>query len=448
MSAQQDMTKGKPIGMIIRFAIPMFIGTVFQQLYNMVDSIVVGRFVGAGALAAVGACAPAYSLIIALIMGLTVGASVIISQNFGAGDDEKVKQSYCSSLIVVFVAGILLMIIGLLVTIPLLRILGTPEELVADCSHYMWIMCIGILATCLYNGMAAFLRAIGNSVIPLVALIIASAMNIVLDLFFVLALGMGVPGVAIATILAQLVSGIFCLVYVNYKMPQYRLSWKEMRPQRDMVVDMIRIGAPAALSSSIVSISTMFLQRAVNAYGTDVIAAYTAGNRTEQICFCLSYAIGTAVGTFCGQNVGAKKLDRVIEGLHAGYIITLVYNVVIGAAAFIGAKYVLLIFTKDPVVIEIGIGLVRVTTLFAPVLGLVFVFQNFLRNVSDIKPTVWMSMAEVIARGALGFVFSALFGYAGIWWATPVGWTGSMLIGYARYRSGKWKEKCHLDEVV
>ncbi len=229
-------------------------------------------------------------------------------------------------------------------------------------------------------------------------------------------------------------------------MPQYHIQPKEFKVEKDMMKEMIRIGAPAALSSSIVSISTMFLQKAVNAYGTDVIAAYTAGNRTEQICFCLSFAIGSAVGTFCGQNVGAKRLDRVIQGLHAGYIITLTYNIVVGAAAFIGAKYVLMIFTNDTHVIQIGISLVRVTTLFAPVLGMVFVYQNFLRNVSDVKPTVWMSLAEVAARGCLGFVFSALFGYVGIWWATPVGWTGSMLIGYASYRSGRWKKKCHLAE--
>ncbi|MDD3403499.1 MAG: MATE family efflux transporter [Hespellia sp.] len=441
MSVQKDMTEGKPIGLIIRFAIPMFIGTVFQQLYNMVDSIVVGRFVGADALAAVGACAPSYSLIIALVMGLATGSSVIISQAFGSGDRKRTKSAYFSSLIVIFVTGVILTVVGLLVAVPLLKILGTPEVLIDDCKHYLWIMCIGIVATCLYNAMAGFLRAVGNSVIPLVALIIASIINVILDIFFVLVLGMGVPGVAVATILAQLVSGLYCLIYIECKMPQYHIQPKEFEVEKDMMTEMIRIGAPAALSSSIVSISTMFLQKAVNAYGTDVIAAYTAGNRTEQICFCLSFAIGSAVGTFCGQNVGAKRLDRVIQGLHAGYIITLAYNIVVGAAAFIGAKYVLMIFTTDANVIRIGIGLVRVTTLFAPVLGMVFVYQNFLRNVSDVKPTVWMSLAEVVARGCLGFVFSALFGYAGIWWATPVGWTGSMLIGYVSYRSGRWKER-------
>lgn len=443
---QQNMTVGKPMSLIIRFAIPMFIGSIFQQLYNMVDSIVVGRFVGASALASVGACGPAYNLIIALVMGLTTGASVIVSQNFGSQDDENVRKSYVSSMVLVMVTGIILTGIGLLTSRVLLQILGTPESIMDGCLSYMKIMCIGILATCLYNGMAAFLRALGNSVIPLAALILASLLNVVLDLLFVLGFGLGVPGVAVATILAQLISGIFCVVYMKCRVSQYWVKILDMKPNREMLLNMTRIGIPAAVSSSIVSISTMFLQKAVNAYGTDVIAAYTAGNRTEQICFCLSFAIGSAVGTFVAQNVGAGQKDRVIQGLRAGCLITLAYNIVVGVIAFVGAKYILAIFTTDSAVTEIGIGMIRVTVMFAPVLGLVFIFQNFLRNVSDVQPTVWMSLAEVVARGSLGFVFSAWFGYAGIWWATPVGWTGSAVIGFVRYKSGRWVEKSGVDK--
>lgn len=443
---QQDMTEGKPFWLIIQFAIPMFIGTLFQQLYNMVDSVVVGKFVGPEALAAVGACGPSYNLIIALITGLTTGASVIISQTFGSKNQQKVRKSYVASMELIFVTGILLTIIGIFVAKPLLIVLGTPADLMEGCESYLRIMVFGILATCLYNGLASFLRAIGNSMIPLVALIIASISNVILDICFVLGLRLGVLGVAIATILSQLISGIFCFIYIYIKEPQYHFQKTDCVPDLHMIDEMIRIGVPAAISSSIVSISTMFLQKAVNAYGTNVIAAYTAGNRTEQMCFCLSFAIGSAVGTYCGQNVGAKRVDRVIEGFHEGIKIALTYTIIVGAIAFVGARYILMLFTNDQNVIEIGIGMIRVTTLFAPVLGLVFVFQNFLRNTSEVKPTIWMSIAEVVARGSLGFVFSAMFGYAGIWWATPVGWTGSALIGYLRYRSGKWKVKSHLIE--
>lgn len=445
---QQDMTVGKPMGLIIRFAIPMFIGNVFQQLYNMIDSIVVGRFVSANALAAVGACAPAYSLILALVSGLTTGAAVIISQNYGTKDDNKVRTAYISSLVLVLLSGALLMVVGTLTSKYLLTILGTPTSLMKDCQNYLKIMFIGIFATCLYNGMASFLRAIGNSFIPLVSLIVASGLNIVLDLVFVLQFHLGVVGVAIATILAQLISGIYCLIYIKRKVPQYWAGLSDLKADHEMLMNMIRIGIPAAISSSIVSISTMFLQKAVNAYGTEVMAAYTAGQRTEQICFCLSFAIGSAVGTFCAQNIGAGKKDRVILGFRTGCLITLVYNLVVGGITFLGARYILMLFTSNENVISIGIGIVRITTVFAPVLGLVFIFQNFLRNTSDVKPTIWMSLAEVVARGSLGFVFSALFGYAGIWWATPVGWTGAACIGYWRYRSNKWVEKSGVEKMT
>lgn len=441
---QREMTKGNPLKIIMLFAIPMFVGSVFQQVYNMVDSIVVGRNVGAGALAAVGACAPAYNLILALISGLTTGASVVIAQYFGSGDQEQVKKAYITSLVLVFQVGTAMTMIGLVLSKPLLRILGNPEDVMGDAAMYLMIMCAGILATSLYNGMAAFLRAIGNSLIPLVALIIASILNVGLDLLFVIVFKMGVMGVGIATIISQLISGLYCLWYINHKMSEYQILKGEFHAVKYMEKEMIRIGVPAAISTSIVSLSTMLLQAAVNAYGTTVIAAYTAGSRTEQIFMCLSFAIGSAVGTFCGQNIGANKIERAVKGLHAGYIINIIYTFSMGSVMFLGAKWILRLFTSNPEVISIGVGIVHVTAIFSPVLGFVFIFQNFLRNASDIRPTIWMSLSEVTARGALGFAFSALFGYAGIWWATPVGWIGSMLIGYGRYRSGKWRDKCSL----
>ena len=321
---QREMTKGNPLKIIMLFAIPMFVGSVFQQVYNMVDSIVVGRNVGAGALAAVGACAPAYNLILALISGLTTGASVVIAQYFGSGDQEQVKKAYITSLVLVFQVGTAMTMIGLVLSKPLLRILGTPEDVMGDAAMYLMIMCAGILATSLYNGMAAFLRAIGNSLIPLVALIIASILNVGLDLLFVIVFKMGVMGVGIATIISQLISGLYCLWYINHKMSEYQILKGEFHAVKYMEKEMIRIGVPAAISTSIVSLSTMLLQAAVNAYGTTVIAAYTAGSRTEQIFMCLSFAIGSAVGTFCGQNIGANKIERAVKGLHAGYIINII----------------------------------------------------------------------------------------------------------------------------
>lgn len=440
----RDMTQGSPIKVMTVFAIPLFIGSIFQQIYNMVDSIVVGNFVGADALAAVGSCAGAFNLIIALITGLTSGTSVVLAQYFGAKNDEMVKRTFISASIVNIGAGMLLTFIGLLLARPLLLLLGTPENILEAANTYLWIMCIGILANCLYNGMSAVLRALGDSITPLMVLILASLLNIGLDLLFVVRFGLGVAGVAVATVLAQLISAVVCIIYVFWKMPALRFNLSDFIFDKEIASAIIRIGVPAAISSSGVSISVMFMQRAINAYGSSVIAAYTIANRAEQIGMCLAFSIGMAVGTFCGQNIGAREFGRVKKGMNVGYLISISYAVVIGGLMMIFAQPLAQMFNSDPEVIRIAVGSIRVTLLFSPVLGLVFVYQNFLRSAGDIAPTVWMSMTEIGARSILAFLFSWLWGYFGIWWATPVGWVASMLIGIIRYRTGKWKMKLQL----
>lgn len=291
----------------------------------MVDSVVVGNFVGAGALAAVGACGGAFNLVISLITGLTGGTSVVMAQYFGAGNQEMVKKTFLSATIVNMVAGVLLTILGVLLAKPLLLVLGTPEDIMRDAQVYLTIMFLGVLANCLYNGMSAVLRALGDSVTPLVVLIVCSLFNVVLDLFFVARCGWGVAGVAIATVLSQLISAVACIIYVLNRMPMLRFHRNDQWLRKDVVQEIIRIGVPAALSTSGVSISVMFMQRAINAYGSGVIAAYTIANRGEQIGMCLAYSIGMAVGTFCGQNIGARDFERVKRGMHIGYFISVAY---------------------------------------------------------------------------------------------------------------------------
>lgn len=437
----RDMTRGKPLQVMTMFAVPLFIGSIFQQVYNMVDSVVVGNFVGAGALAAVGACGGAFNLVISLITGLTGGTSVVMAQYFGAGNQEMVKKTFLSATIVNMAAGVLLTILGVLLAKPLLLVLGTPEDIMGDAQVYLTIMFLGVLANCLYNGMSAVLRALGDSVTPLVVLIVCSLFNVVLDLFFVARCGWGVAGVAIATVLSQLISAVACIIYVLNRMPLLRFHRNDQWLRKDVVQEIIRIGVPAALSTSGVSISVMFMQRAINAYGSGVIAAYTIANRGEQIGMCLAYSIGMAVGTFCGQNIGARDFERVKRGMHIGYFISVAYALAVAAGMIFFAEPLAMLFNKDPEVVGIAVGCIRVTMAFAPVLGLVFVFQNFLRSAGDVSPTVWMSLAEILARSVLAFLFSWLWGYYGIWWATPVGWIASLAIGWLRYRTGKWKTK-------
>ena len=441
MKHSQDMTQGPIYRSIIAFAIPLFIGNIFQQLYNMVDAMVVGRFVGLQALAAVGASASSYNLIIAIILGIASGASVVIAQIFGSGDREHLRKAYITTWKILLYAGLGLMVIGFFCCGPLLKLLGTPEDVFADALIYVRYMVIGILATCLYNGMSSFLRSVGNSLTPLIALVISSLLNVGLDILFVLAFHMGVAGVALATVISQLVSGLYCLVYIHRKMPEMSFSLREFRMDTDVAKEMIRIALPSTFSTIVVTVSTMFIQAAVNQYGSTVVAAYTIGGKVEHIGFCLAYSIGLAAGVFCGQNIGARNMERTRKGFCAGMVIALAYSVLVGLVMLLLAGPLTSLFSDDAEVMRIAVPLIRIEASFSPVLCVVFVFQNFLRNVSDVRPTVVMSFAEILSRGILPFVLSSWMGYYGIWWATPVGWTLSMIIGFVRYRSGKWKDK-------
>ena len=435
------MTEGNPFGLILRFAVPLFIGNLFQQVYNMVDSIVVGRFVSSDALAAVGCGASPFGFFMTLIQGFTVAASVLISQAYGAGNKKQLRRAYVTSSMITLAAGILLTVIGSLIARPLLILLKTPPNILDLSVVYLRTVCLGLLATCLYNTMASCLRAVGHSVIPLYALILTSLMNVALDLLFVIAFGMGVFGVALATVLSQLVSGVLCLLYATKNFPEFSLKNITGSLHRQMAAEVMRIGIPSSLQSSIVSISAMCMQRAVNSFGSVVTAGYTIGNRTDQLFFCLSFAIGLAVGTFAGQNAGAGNYNRVREGVKKGFLISTVYTVATAAVLIPLAPQICRIFTTDASVISVAVPYCRITSSFAPMLGMVFIYQNVLRSCSDIAPTVWMSITKVTSRAIHPFIFSAIWGYAGIWWATPVGWTASVIIGFLRFRSGKWMQK-------
>ena len=436
-----DMTEGDPGRLILSFAVPLFIGNVFQMFYNVVDSMVVGRFVGTHALAAVGGAGSSYNIMIALIMGFTSGSSVMISQAYGSGDEKRMRRGYVTSFAVIMLSGVIFTIMGEVLARPLLLLLKTPADVIAEAETYIRVMFAGILATALYNSMSSYLRALGNSLVPLAALIAASVLNVALDLVFVIVFHWDVAGVAAATVLSQAVSGIFCFIYIRRRIPALKVKRSDLTFDAAAAKELLRLGVPAAFSTAVVTMSVMLVQRAVNHYGSTVMAAYTASNKAENVCFCLSYAIGLATGVFVGQNKGAQRFDRVRAGLWAGIRISLIYQVAMGLVLYFAGPLIIGLFTTGAEVIEIGTEIVHITACFAPVLGLVFIFQHFLRSVSDVRPTVYMSCAEILSRGVMPYVLAAGFGYRGIWWATPIGWCLSLLIGALRYKSGKWKEK-------
>lgn len=440
----RDMTKGSPIKLILGFTGPMLIGNIFQQLYNMVDSVVVGKFVNKDALAAVGATGSSIFLIFGLTFGLTAGISIVISQYFGAGDYENVRRSFSTAIYVLIFASVIMGIAGFFASRPLLELLDTPKEIIDQSEIYMKICLLGILGIAGYNGMAAVLRALGDSITPLVFLIIASILNVILDLVFVIAFSMGVPGVAIATIIAQYVAAAGCIIYALAKIKLLRIPLRELKPDREILVKCIRLGIPVALQNSFVSISMLALQSVINSFQETVInAAYTAVGRIEQLVMQPFMSLGAAVASFTGQNTGAKKLDRVKRGMISSTFIIIAFSLIMLPVMYFGGEYIMRLFTKkdDFEVVKHGLEGIRITCLFYIFLGMIFITRNFLSGAGDIRIPMIMGITEVICRVILSRYLSGLIGYRGIFLATALTWVFTGIVGAVRVISGRWKNK-------
>lgn len=442
-SVTRDMTSGSPARLIIKFSIPMLIGNLFQQFYNMVDSIVVGRFVDSNALAAVGSTGSMVFLIVGLCFGLSSGISIIVSQYFGAKDYENVRKSFATAAYVIIGIAVLLGIIGFCSSRWLLELLNTPDSIIDQSDIYLKITFAGILGTACYNGMSAILRALGDSMTPLKFLMVASILNVALDLLFVIAFHWGVAGVAIATIISQFVSAIGCIIYGIAKVKLLRVPLKEFRPDKDIFKKCIRLGLPVALQNALVSISMMALQGVINQYNETVIAAATVIARIEQMVLQPGVSVGTALAAFAGQNVGAGRADRAKKGYHSATLIMAVFSLLMLPTMYFGGRYVMLLFTKKEFidVVTTGVRGIRITCFFYLWVGQILVSRNFLSGTGDIKVVLGMGMTEVVFRILLANVLTMSFGYTGIWWATSLNWVATALVGIIRVASGKWANK-------
>lgn len=442
-SITRDMTHGSPAKLIIKFSIPMLIGNLFQQCYNMVDSIVVGKFVDSNALAAVGATGSMVFLIIGLCFGLSAGISIVISQYFGAKDYENVRKGFATATYVVLGAAVILGVVGFLSSRWLLELLNTPASIIEQSDIYMKIVFAGILGTACYNGMSAILRALGDSVTPLIFLIVASVLNVVLDLLFVIVLHWDVPGVALATIISQCVSGAGCVIYAMAKVKILRMPLKQFRPDRVILGKCIRLGIPVALQNALVSVSLMALQGVINGYSEVVIAAHTVVSRIEQLVLQPGMSVGAALSAFTGQNVGAGRNDRAKKGYQSASIIMIIFSLIMLPVMYFGGEFIMMLFTKKEnyEVVATGIMAIRITCFFYVPVGLIFVSRNFLSGTGDINVPLVMGITEVICRVLLANVLTLIIGFTGIWWATGLNWFITSLVGIFRVASGKWEKK-------
>ena len=438
-----DMTTGSPAKHILKFALPLLIGNLFQQLYNMVDSIVVGNYVGKNALAAVGTCGSMNFLFFSLSSGLAIGIGIIVSQYFGAKDEKNVRSTIANSFYVLVMASLSVSTIGILFAPGLLKLLMTPDNIIGDSIIYMRTTCAGIAAIALYNGVAAILRALGDSKTPLYFLILSSIVNVILDLTFVLALGMGVFGVALATIIAQAISAATSLLYAYHKVSYFRLSREELKPHKEIIVKSFRLGMPVALQNSMIAISCMVLQGAVNSFGDTVMAAFTITNRIEQIVQQPFGSLGAALTTYSGQNIGANKVDRVKKGFRQATLIALIFSILLIPIMYLFGPRIVGIFVKEQEVIDIGYRALRITGLCYFGLGMIYVPRALLNGCADTGFAMINGISEVTCRILYSQIFTRIpfLGYWGIWVTTSATWITTAVVCVARYFQGKWKSK-------
>lgn len=423
-----DMTKGNPTKLIMRFMIPIIIGNIFQQIYSMADAVIVGRFIGVEALAAVGATGSISFLILGFTQGLTTGFTVLTAQRFGAGDKESMKKSIGSAYILSAILAVLMTIISVTQMDKLLVVMNTPDDIYEMAKTYIVIICLGISCNILYNLLASVMRAIGNSLIPLIFLVMAAALNVGLDLLFIAVLGMGVEGAAYATIISQGVSGILCLVYMLIHVPALRIERKHFKPDWQNIKNQLTIGLPMALQYSITAIGTILVQSALNLLGSTVVAAYSVAGKVEQLVSQPYSAMGATMATYGAQNRGVNDLDRIKKGVKSASIMTVIYAVVIyGVLLLILPLMVRLFITENEVALVYGY--VRTYALlcgafFIP-LGLIFVFRNILQGCGFGFLPMLGGVVELASRAVVANIAAQRRSYIGVCMADVIAWVSA-----------------------
>ncbi len=437
----KDMTVGKPAGLLLSFMLPMLLGNVFQQLYNLVDSMIVGKYVGSDALAAVGATGSLNFLIFSLCGGLANGIGIIISQYFGAGSEHEVKKSIVNAAYIMIVAAATMTVLGLLAARGLLSLLNTPDNILNEATMYMRIMCAGLPAVALYNCISAMLRALGDSKTPLYFLIVASVVNIALDLLFVNVFQWGVAGAGWATIVAQVLSGVGSLWFALKKNPYFKIEKDQMRYDAGIVRRCVRMGIPLAFQSSLIAISCVILQSVVNTFGSVVIAAFTATSRVEQLVQQPYNSLGMAISTYAGQNIGAGNVDRVKKGFRTAFFIMAVFSIAMLPVMQFGGNWIMTMFVDEAEVITLGTTALQLTSWFYLPLGAIYVARGLLNGVGDASFAFINGICEMLGRICFAKPFTMIPGVGvwGVWLATGMTWFVTGLISVLRYLQGKWK---------
>ena len=450
----QDLTVGRPVDGLLRFSVPLLIGNFAQQLYNTADSVIVGRFIGDTALAAVGTAGPIMNLMFVLFMGISTGAGILSAQYFCAKDRERLSRTVGSTLFMMLAGSLGMMALGYFLSAPLIALMNPPADVGQGSVIYLQIIFLGILGTSAYNILSGVLRGMGDSVAPLLFLVSACLLNVALAILFVARFGMGIAGAALATILSQFLSGTLCLVRLVRMKNVLDLNRSTLRPDRALVRRLVALGMPAGLTSAIFSMSAMIVQGLTNSMGTVMIAANVAVMRVDGFAMMPNFTFGTAATTYVGQNIGAGKTDRLSPGVRDLLRIALITAMTLVACILLFGRSLIGLFTETETVVALGTRGLRWLAFGYLCFAVTQVLQGIMRGAGETVIPMWISiLATVVLRMPLAYLLAALTRSAewptghpdAIFASLLVSWVCGMLLTIFLYRKGRWKKKAHLD---
>lgn len=437
----KDLTKGPVIKSMLLFAIPMILGDLLQQCYNIADTLIVGQFLGKTALAAVGSSFTLMTFITSIILGLCMGSGALFSIRFGQRDEKGLKQDLCASFFFIAFISILLNIIAYICLDALKLFLRVPHEVWGDMRCYLLYIFMGIIAIFLYNFFTAYLRSIGNSVIPLIFLAISSILNIILDLYFVLVLKMGVEGAALATVLSQYVSGIGIMLYTLLCYKEVLVIFKISYLKKERINQIISFSLLTCIQQSVMNLGILMVQGLVNSFGTVVMAAFAAAVKIDAFAYMPVQDFGNAFSTFIAQNYGAKEKDRIQQGLKEAVRISSIFCIIISILVYIFAKPLMMIFidaNETSIILE-GVRYLRIEGAFYIGIGCLFLLYGLYRALGRPGMSVVLTVFSLGTRVALAYILSSIpaLGVTGIWWSVPIGWALADIVGLVYYKKNK-----------
>ncbi len=446
----QDMTQGNPMRNLLLFSIPLLIGNFAQQLYSTADSIIVGIFVGDNALAAVGASGPVMNLVLVLFMAVSTGAGILVAQYFGARDRAELSRQVGNAVLLILIVSLITTAVGLLVARPIMKLLGTPDAIYEMACQYLEIVFGGITAVAFYNIVAGILRGLGDSVTPLMYLLVATSMNVVLDYVFVAFFGWGVPGVAIATILSQIVSATLCVVRLFHMQEVLELNRQTVRLSAARTKQLLKLGLPAGITQGVFSLAMVIVQALTNSLGTMVIACSVAIMRVDGFAVLPNFTFGMATSTFVGQNIGAGRMDRVDQGSKAAVKLSMLVAGLLVVSILLFGRTMIGWFTQTEEILDLGVRGLRILAFGYLAMGLSQVFGGIMRGAGDTMPSMWISLITTVALRVPTAYLLAFLTRSSKWpngspdslfVSLLVAWVAGAVLNYLWYRRGAWRNK-------